>query len=168
MTKLIFQFSPDCFLLPRGRWAVYPNTLRAPPELCLWNLDNGRAKFVHLFSFFLFPLLPLCFGVSLSLSATHILHTYAGHAVCKNYTLHGRWNRWVSCRSHIYENVLKWLGLNLSRPRGGQFKTYAFCTSIWLCRLTEEVSLFFLLFFFFLLQRCCTAAGLLLKSQRRF
>lgn len=74
--------------------------------------------------------------------------TYAGLSILKNYTVHGIWNRWVSC-SHIYENVLKWQGLNLSRPRGGQFKTYAFCSSIWLCWLPVLLkrSNFFSVFF---------------------
>lgn len=39
-------FSPDCFLLPWGRWGVYPNTLIAPPELCLRNLKNIGNIFV--------------------------------------------------------------------------------------------------------------------------
>lgn len=110
----------------------------------------------------------LSFGVQTSVSLSHICWTCR---LGKNYSLDGRWNRWVSCCSHIYENVLKWLGLNLSRPRGGQFKTYAFCTPIWLCCLTvllKKCHFFFPFFFFLLSQRCCTAAGLLLKSQRTF
>lgn len=155
VTKLIFQFSSDCFLPPLGRWGVYPNTLRAPPELLyVWRIRRIEGQ---RFSGLVLPLLHLsCFfsGVSYVSLVPFLSHTHTAQksrTCCrqkkekKNLNCPaGRWNRWVSCRSHIYENVLKWLGLNLSRPRGGQFKTYAFCTSIWLLWMTAalEVSLF--------------------------
>lgn len=102
----------------------------------------------------------MCQSLFSPLPVTHLLLTCAGHAVFKKYTLDGRWNRLVSSWSHIYENVLKWLGLNLPRPRGGWFKTYAFCTSIWL-RAPWKTS-----HFFPFQKRCCTAARIFLKPLR--
>lgn len=68
------NFPPDCFLPPRSRWGVYPNTLWAPPDLCLWNLDNRETKFIRLLLSFLSssPLYVLvCKSLSFSLCQTY-------------------------------------------------------------------------------------------------
>lgn len=108
--------------------------------------------------------LSFCVFFSICFSFSFFLPLFLSLSHIKNYTLYGRWNRWVSCWSHIYENVLKWLGLNVYRPRGGQFQTYAFC--IWLCWMTVLFCLLYFFYFFF--RRCCTVVGLLLKLLRMF
>ena len=70
VTKLIFKFSPDCFLLLGDSRDVYPNIPRAPHELFWMNLEY-REKLVPISCLIFCSLLslshsfPLSFALSL-------------------------------------------------------------------------------------------------------
>lgn len=139
MTKLIFQFSPDCFLPPPGQVRCLLKCTKNFIWITSEEFEEQIAKvWLSLVPFLCSALVVSVLFCCVKLSVTHKLHTYAGHAAFKKFKLqktHSCLNRWLPCRDYIYENVLKKLSLNLCRPRG-QYKTYAFCTSIWLCCLT--------------------------------
>lgn len=94
VTKLIVQFSVDCFLLTSGRGGFASVQIHKEQKPECWSVE---AKFgpVSL-------AVPLGVTDHLSLSLSHksqkAVHTYSGHTV---YRLDSRWNRWVSCWSHM-------------------------------------------------------------------
>lgn len=160
VTKLIVQFSVDCFPLTSGRGGFASVQIHKKQKPEWWS---AAAKFGPVS-------LAVPLGVSFSLFVSQITKKLCTHILgilSIVWTADGI----DGCHAGAIWECAKMAGFKSPQTKRGQFKTFAFCTSIWLCWLLLEKSHFFCFFFiysFVLLERRCTVTGLTANKKRLF